>query len=155
MCAGYPTCFEQRTMGVSTPWSIKDLSPWLLRNWQSARIVEHLTFSTILYRRYLVHTFCAVCSGHKLVRLLFDGKQVCLCNLLRMKRKLVAGGKNLSLCLLYGCNHQNIFRAFPIHCRSFQFFTGCVLLVLDTIWPHGPGVNPSVETVCNWHTCSQ
>jgi hypothetical protein len=83
------------------------------------------------------------------VRLLFDWKQVWLCNLLRIKRKLVAGGrdrtadlgvmnhhlgKNLSLCLLYGCSHQEFspdFYPFPFVPVPYRL----VLSILDTIWP--------------------
>ena len=43
--------------------------------------------------RYVAHTFCAVCSGHKLVRRLFDWEDASLCKLLRIKRMLVAGGR--------------------------------------------------------------
>jgi hypothetical protein len=38
------------SVGVSTPWSGTNLSPWLLCSWQSAQLTEHFTFSRILYR---------------------------------------------------------------------------------------------------------
>jgi hypothetical protein len=47
------------------------------------------------------------------------------------------------------------FREFPVLSLSFRFLTRSVLSILDTIWPHEFGVNPSVETVFNWHTCRQ
>ena len=37
------------TVGVSTQWSAKDLSPWFVGSWQSAQRLEHFTFSAILY----------------------------------------------------------------------------------------------------------
>src|SRR6266498_3928347 len=42
---------------------------------------------------------------------------------------------------------------FHIPSHALQFATRPVQAFLDTNWPHENGVNPSVETVFNWHTC--
>jgi hypothetical protein len=35
------------------------------------------------------------------------------------------------------------------------FLAGSVLFILDTNWPRPNGVNPSVETIFNWHTVAR
>src|SRR6266508_3663801 len=44
-------------------------------------------------------------------------------------------------------------RGFPVLSHSLLFHILRVLLFLGTYWLLGFGVNPSVETVGNWHTC--
>lgn len=39
----------QRSVGVSTPWSATDLSPWFLFTWQRAQIFVDFTFSPIVH----------------------------------------------------------------------------------------------------------
>ncbi len=46
-----------------------------------------LPSATVCYK------FCAVYSGHKITQPIFNSKAVSLCKLLRIKRKLVAGGR--------------------------------------------------------------
>jgi len=41
----------------------------------------------------------------------------------------------------------------PILYHPLQFAIRSVVFFLDTNWPQPYGVNPSVETVRNWHTC--
>ena len=102
------------------------------------RIVEDLTISTILCRP--LPCLCVLCClfWTQISEAGIRMKGVSLCNLLRIKRKLVfafdmvAATKN--------------FRAFAILSNSLRFSTRHVLLIVDTIWPHENGVNPSVES---------
>lgn len=79
-------------MGVSTPWSVKDLSPLF------SVVGAGLSCSSILHSLpsftipYCLLTSRAVCSGHKLATAECGSKEASLCKLLRGKEKLVAGG---------------------------------------------------------------
>src|SRR3982074_1772197 len=63
-------------------------------------------------------------------------------------------GKNVSYCLFKSCSHRRFsgILHFPPH--PLQSLIRHMPLILSTDWPHLRGVNPSVETVHNWHTCS-
>ena len=57
--------------------------------WQSLSITDHFTFPHILYH---LHPLCAVCSVHKQATRLYSDERVRSCNVLNIKRYLVAGG---------------------------------------------------------------
>jgi hypothetical protein len=88
---GIPAMFRAGNLGVSTPWSMIDLSPWFFRTWQSSESSRFSHSLPLFAVRYLPHTFFAVGSGHKLAKPSFDSKEASLCKLLSIKRMLVAG----------------------------------------------------------------
>jgi len=80
------------SVGVSTPWSMIDLSPWFFRTLQSSESSRFSHSLPLVAVRYLSHTSLAVGSGHKLTKPSFDSKEESVCKLLSIKRTLVTGG---------------------------------------------------------------
>ena len=73
MSAGFAYISEQGSVGVSTPWSLKDLSSLFYAvsgAFRCSSISHSLPFFTVRY--CLVYTFRVVCSGLKLTTTVFD-----------------------------------------------------------------------------------
>ena len=79
-------------MGVLTRWSVKDLIPLfgpVGNQHRASSISSSLPFFPIRYHSY---ASSAVYSGHKVDTRGLELNELSLCKLLRIKRKLVAGG---------------------------------------------------------------